>query len=515
LTLRLQDFGQLRRQKAEQRIDAGHVAQTLWCDQPERDLGHRRHIDGHFHELREQTHQLAREQCNAEPCPHSLHLGQMARDRVGGFWRANLREKARVWGVHTWRHVSYPVERRALPLGARNVAALPQHRHGHAEQMLCAEISLFRLEEAQGEVCLAMGEIGGLVSEHEVDADAWIGRAKRSEQTRNQHLGGEGFRGGEANPPRRFDVGLGRGGKAVEEGALHALGVAAERNAEGSGSKSRMASLEKRALELRLQGTYATRDGGLVDADLPGRAREAARAKDCEKETQIVPGEAGDVMHGCMDAMQNIGVHACPHALHTLGMKNVLIIMGHPDKTSFSARCAEAYAKACVDAGASVTQLDLVDLSFDLVLRGGYAREQALEPDLVRARDAIVAAQHVAFVFPLWWNAPPALVKGFVDRLLTPGFAFAYEKGKPLPKRLLTGRSARFITFMDAPAVWYWLRMRSPLHAAFVTGTLEFVGFSPVRTQSFYSMREKSAQAREAALESVRKSAHKDVSALG
>ncbi|MFM2418222.1 MAG: hypothetical protein RL385_2945 [Pseudomonadota bacterium] len=196
-------------------------------------------------------------------------------------------------------------------------------------------------------------------------------------------------------------------------------------------------------------------------------------------------------------------------------MKNVLIVMGHPDKTSFSARCADEYAKACVEAGASVTQLNLIDLSFDLVLRAGYAREQPLEPDLLRARDAIAAAQHVAFVFPLWWNTLPALVKGFVDRVLTPGFAFAYEKGKPLPTRLLTGRSARFITFMDAPAVWYWLRMRSPLHAAFVTGTLEFVGFSPVRSQTFYSMREKSTKAREAALETLRIAARKDVRALG
>jgi NAD(P)H dehydrogenase (quinone) len=192
----------------------------------------------------------------------------------------------------------------------------------------------------------------------------------------------------------------------------------------------------------------------------------------------------------------------------------ILIIMGNPDLDSLAARAADAYADRASKLGADVTRIDLAQLRFDLVLRHGYREEQPLEPDLVQARDALLAADHVVFAFPLWWSSMPAVVKGFIDRVFTPGFAFAYPPGGGLPKRLLGGRSARFITTMDAPNLWYRLRMRSVLHASFVTGTLQFVGFAPVRSTTFYSMREKSARARETALARVRDCAEQDMRAL-
>lgn len=192
----------------------------------------------------------------------------------------------------------------------------------------------------------------------------------------------------------------------------------------------------------------------------------------------------------------------------------ILVLMGHPDLDSFGARAAQSYTDQARALGADVTQINLVELSFDLVLRHGYRKQQPLEPDLQRARDALVDADHIAFAFPMWWSSSPALVKGFIDRVFTPGFAFAYPSGGGVPKRLLTGRSARFLTTMDAPSFWYKLRLRSPLHASFVTGTLKFVGFSPVRTTTLYGMRQLSAAAREAALEQMRRCAAQDISAL-
>lgn len=195
-------------------------------------------------------------------------------------------------------------------------------------------------------------------------------------------------------------------------------------------------------------------------------------------------------------------------------MSDITLILGHPDVDSFSGALADAYAARAGELGATVTRFDLGSLVFDPVLRHGYRAEQALEPDLGRARDALVRAQHVVFVFPLWWTNMPALMKGFVDRVFTPGFAFAYRAGSALPAKLLSGRSARFITTMDAPNFWYALRLRRALHASFVTGTLAFVGFSPIREDTFYGMRSMDAAARERALARVRKGAERDVRAL-
>ena len=118
-----------------------------------------------------------------------------------------------------------------------------------------------------------------------------------------------------------------------------------------------------------------------------------------------------------------------------------------------------------------VERFDLAALQFDPILRHGYRAEQPLEPDLVRVRAAIERADHLAWVFPTYWASPPTVVRGLVDRLLLPGWAFRFD-GHALPTGLLRGRSARVITTMDSPAWWYRLMLRSPIHHSFGRATL-------------------------------------------
>jgi putative NADPH-quinone reductase len=83
----------------------------------------------------------------------------------------------------------------------------------------------------------------------------------------------------------------------------------------------------------------------------------------------------------------------------------------------------------------------------------GHPRDdnQPLGPDLVRAQQALLAARHVAWVYPVWWGTMPALLKGFLDRTLVSGFAYRYRPNSPLWDRLLRGRSAELLVTMDAP----------------------------------------------------------------
>lgn len=195
--------------------------------------------------------------------------------------------------------------------------------------------------------------------------------------------------------------------------------------------------------------------------------------------------------------------------------KTILLIDGHPHPESLGKALADAYAAGAVASGAKVERLDLRSLEFDLVLRGGYANDQALEPDLLRARAMIERASHVAWLFPMWWAAAPALVKGFVDRLFLPGWAFQYQQGNSLPKRLLAGRSARLMVTMDSPWWWYALAYKRSIHGAFANATLSFVGFSPVKTRTIHNVRAMSERERAALIESVRADGAKDARALG
>lgn len=177
-------------------------------------------------------------------------------------------------------------------------------------------------------------------------------------------------------------------------------------------------------------------------------------------------------------------------------MARALIILGHPQANSLSHQLAARYAEGLAGGGVQVELLSLAELSFDLVLRQGFDG-QAVEPDLLSARAAIERADHVAWFFPTWWAGPPALVKGFIDRVFLPGWAFQYAPGQSLPRGLLSGRHARVVTSMDSPSLWYRLWHRRAVHASLVNATLKFCGFGPVASTTLFRVRDRSPEVRE------------------
>lgn len=84
--------------------------------------------------------------------------------------------------------------------------------------------------------------------------------------------------------------------------------------------------------------------------------------------------------------------------------RRILLILGHPASTSFCYALASAYRESASRAGHEVRTLYLGELSFDPVLHHGYAQVQALEPDLLMAQSDILWADHLTFIFPIWWG---------------------------------------------------------------------------------------------------------------
>jgi len=195
-------------------------------------------------------------------------------------------------------------------------------------------------------------------------------------------------------------------------------------------------------------------------------------------------------------------------------MSRILVILGHPNSSSWNGALAEKYVEGAKEAGADIRYLKLGELDFDPVLRMGFQGEQPLETDLENAKSLIEWSQHIVFVFPTWWVGMPALLKGFIDRVFLPGWAFAYTKESPLPAKLLKGRTARVLTTMDSPNWWYRLLHRRAVHRALVQGTLHFVGISPVKETTIFADRELSPKAREKWLNQVKTLAQKDTRKL-
>jgi putative NADPH-quinone reductase len=175
----------------------------------------------------------------------------------------------------------------------------------------------------------------------------------------------------------------------------------------------------------------------------------------------------------------------------------IAVIMGHPDPQSYCAALARAYAESARAAGATVREINLSELAFDPVLWHGYREIQPLEPDLVAAQETIRWAEVLVFAYPTWWGAVPALLKGFIDRIFLPGFAFKYRENSKLWDRLLTGRSARLLVTMDTPGWYYRFVSRQPGHQMMRRTILGFSGVKPVRIARFGPVRGSTASTRE------------------
>ena len=175
----------------------------------------------------------------------------------------------------------------------------------------------------------------------------------------------------------------------------------------------------------------------------------------------------------------------------------VLVINGHPRNDSLSESLVNAYLEGAKKAGVNLNYLKLADLSFNPNVTVESPRDQQFEKDITEAQNFIAAADHLVFVYPTWWGTMPAILKGFLDRVLTPGFAFEHIEGGTGYAPLLNGKSAQVITTMDSPKWVYRFIYRSPGHNAMRRATLEFCGIKPVSILSFSSVRKSTLAQRE------------------
>ena len=162
-------------------------------------------------------------------------------------------------------------------------------------------------------------------------------------------------------------------------------------------------------------------------------------------------------------------------------MKKILLINGHPNKESFCAALATSYKNGALANGASIKEITIGELNFNPNLSFGYQKRTDLEPDLIEAWEKIKWADHLVWIHPVWWGGLPAIMKGFIDRVFLPGFAFQYRENSVWWDKLLAGKTAHIITTLDQPGWYYWLMNGRPSVNQLKKTTLEFCGVKPVK----------------------------------
>jgi putative NADPH-quinone reductase len=161
--------------------------------------------------------------------------------------------------------------------------------------------------------------------------------------------------------------------------------------------------------------------------------------------------------------------------------------VGHPQHNTFCEALGKAYVEGAQGAGHVASLFLLSQTSFDPILREGYRREQTLEPALARAYAALAACDHLVIVFPLWCGDMPALLKGFIERILQPDLIARQDSESAMNWHIFERKSARIVMTMGMPVSIYRWWYRGHALKLLTRNILHFIGIKPVRN-TLYGM---------------------------
>jgi NAD(P)H dehydrogenase (quinone) len=127
-------------------------------------------------------------------------------------------------------------------------------------------------------------------------------------------------------------------------------------------------------------------------------------------------------------------------------MKEILVILGHPSEKSFNHTMAETVVNRLTNSGYLVYFHDLYKENFDPVLLENEIPKNGICSDEVLSHcNELKNCDGIIVIHPNWWGQPPAIVKGWIDKVIRPGIAYEFlegDSGEGIPKGLLKAKFA-------------------------------------------------------------------------
>ncbi|MFT4017465.1 MAG: NAD(P)H-dependent oxidoreductase [Agriterribacter sp.] len=168
----------------------------------------------------------------------------------------------------------------------------------------------------------------------------------------------------------------------------------------------------------------------------------------------------------------------------------VAIVFNHPYERSYCNAILIAVINGLQKAGHEVDLMHLDRDEFDPVMRAkdlyAFARAKAdgeniyenIDPLVLNYKERLEQAEHLIFIFPIWWELMPAMTKGFIDKVIFPGISYDYAKsGLKMISRLKKLKCTTIITTQNTPALLYRLVFGNAVKYALLRGTFWKIGF--------------------------------------
>ena len=188
--------------------------------------------------------------------------------------------------------------------------------------------------------------------------------------------------------------------------------------------------------------------------------------------------------------------------------KTASVILAHPYEKSFNHVIFATAAATLKAGGISVFAHDLYAERFDPVLtRGELGKEPTADPLAARYIEELVASDILVFIHPNWWGQPPAIMKGYIDRVFRPPYAYDYEEssaGSTETIQKLGGKSGIVFNTSNTEERREAEYFHDPLEYEWIKCVFGFCGIERSSRRMFRVVAASSAEERAAWLEQVK-----------
>lgn len=165
------------------------------------------------------------------------------------------------------------------------------------------------------------------------------------------------------------------------------------------------------------------------------------------------------------------------------------IIYAHPSRDSFNHSLLTTIKSEMERRRTDFEVIDLHQDNFNPVYSAAefanFAAGNALDPLIKKYQDILLNTDQLVFVFPIWWNDVPAIIKGFIDKVMLKGYAYEINASGAIHGKMTHIKATLIVTTSGAPTVYIKTFAGNGIQEIFIDATLKQLGFKDVRWHNF------------------------------
>lgn len=177
------------------------------------------------------------------------------------------------------------------------------------------------------------------------------------------------------------------------------------------------------------------------------------------------------------------------------------IVFNHPNEGSYCNAILNAVTTGLQKANHEIYLMHLDNDGFNPVMSKAdlkaFVNHKPIDAQVTDYNNRLKKADHLIFIFPIWWDLMPAMTKGFIDRVLSPGVVYDHHpRGFGLVPLLKKLKSVTIITTMNKPKIMYSLLIGNLIRKAILRSVFKTMGYKNLNWISFTSVKSVSQKKR-------------------